>query len=82
MRDNPMGCKCGARTRSGGPCRAPKVAGKSRCRMHGGAAGSGAPKGKRNGKYRHGGCTIEAIDERRRLASLIRDSRDLLSRLR
>jgi hypothetical protein len=50
--------------------------------MHGGAAGSGAPKGKRNGKYRHGGFTTEAIDERRRLASLIRDSRDFLSRLR
>src|ERR1700730_10053678 len=49
---------------------------------HGGAAGSGAPKGKRNGKYRHGGFTTEAIDERRRLASLIRDSRDFLSRLR
>jgi hypothetical protein len=50
--------------------------------MHGGAAGSGAPKGKRNGKYRHGGFAMEAIDERRRLASLIRDSRDFLSRLR
>jgi hypothetical protein len=48
----------------------------------GGAAGSGAPKGKRNGKYRHGDFTTEAIDERRRLASLIRDSRDFLSRLR
>jgi len=52
------------------------------CRMHGGAAGSGAPKGKRNGKYRHGGFTTEAIDERRRLAALIRDNRDFLSRLR
>jgi hypothetical protein len=50
--------------------------------MHGGAAGSGAPKGKRNGKYRRGGFTTEAIDERRRLAALIKDSRDFLSRLR
>jgi hypothetical protein len=50
--------------------------------MHGGAAGTGAPKGKRNGKYRHGGFTTEAIDERRHLAALIRDSRDFLSRLR
>jgi hypothetical protein len=50
--------------------------------MHGGAAGSGAPKGKRNGQYRHGGFTHEALDERRRLASLIRESRDFLSRLR
>jgi hypothetical protein len=50
--------------------------------MHGGAAGGGAPNGKRNGKYRHGGFTAEAIDERRRLAALIKDSRDFLSRLR
>jgi hypothetical protein len=50
--------------------------------MHGGAAGSGAPKGKRNGKYRHGGFTKEAIDERRRLAALIWDSRDFLAWLR
>jgi hypothetical protein len=28
--------------------------------MHGGAGG-GAPKGQRNGNYRHGGCTNEAI---------------------
>jgi hypothetical protein len=54
------------------------VAGKTRLpNVHGGAAGSGAPKGKRN----HGGFTTEAIDERRRLASLIH-SRDFLSRLR
>jgi hypothetical protein len=62
--------RCGARTRRGTLCQSPAVAGKTRCRMHGGAAGSGAPKGRRNGKYRHGGFTIEAIDERRRLASL------------
>lgn len=35
---------CGARTRTGQPCRSPAVTGKQRCRMHGGAAGSGAPK--------------------------------------
>src|ERR1700730_1551122 len=51
-------------------------------RMHGGVASSGAPKGKRNGKYRHGVFTTEAIEERRRLASLIRHSRDFLSQLR
>jgi hypothetical protein len=64
--DNPMHLKprepsrlrqaprCLARTRRGTPCQSPAVAGKTRCRMHRGAAGSGAPKGKRNGKYRHG----------------------------
>jgi hypothetical protein len=35
--------RCGARTRSGTPCRSPSVHGKRRCRMHGGASGSGAP---------------------------------------
>ncbi|MFZ1148666.1 MAG: HGGxSTG domain-containing protein [Xanthobacteraceae bacterium] len=35
--------RCGAMTRSGRPCRSPAVRGKRRCRMHGGAAGSGAP---------------------------------------
>ena len=45
--------RCGAKTRAGPPCRAPCVRGKGRCRMHGGAAGSGAPAGNRNA-YRHG----------------------------
>jgi hypothetical protein len=36
---------CGAKTRSGKPCMSPAVNGKMRCRMHGGAAGSGAPRG-------------------------------------
>ena len=38
--------RCGAKTRSGGACRSPAVHGKKRCRMHGGAPGSGPPKGK------------------------------------
>ena len=40
--------RCGAKTRKGTPCSSPTVKGKRRCRMHGGAAGSGAPKGNRN----------------------------------
>ena len=44
--------RCGARTRT--PCRAPAVNGKKRCRMHGGANGSDAPRGERNGNYRDG----------------------------
>ncbi|WP_082594519.1 HGGxSTG domain-containing protein [Sphingomonas sp. Root710] len=39
--------RCGARTRSGTPCRSPAVKGNRRCRMHGGK-GSGAPRGNRN----------------------------------
>jgi hypothetical protein len=33
--------RCGAKTRLGKPCNSPAVAGKFRCRMHGGAKGSG-----------------------------------------
>lgn len=44
--------RCGARTRSGAPCRSPAIVGKARCRMHGGK-GSGAPRGNRNG-WKHG----------------------------
>lgn len=61
MRQTP---RCGARTRKGTPCQAPAVAGKARCRMHGGAAGSGAPKGNQNA-LRHGYHTEEAKDFRR-----------------
>jgi hypothetical protein len=49
-----LAAQCGARTRSGTPCRSPAVTGRSRCRMHGGAPGSGGPKGRRNGNYKHG----------------------------
>jgi len=40
--------RCGARTRKGTNCRCPAVAGRKRCRMHGGAPGSGAPPGNVN----------------------------------
>ncbi len=67
-----LSLRCGAKTRSGRPCRSPAVTGKARCRMHGGAKGSGAPKGERNGSYKHGGFTCEAIAERKQLRELIR----------
>jgi hypothetical protein len=72
--------RCGARTRSGTPCRSPAVRGKRRCRMHGGAAGSGAPIGNKNA-MRHGRYTAEAVAERRGIATLIRMSRATLADL-
>ena len=45
--------------------------------MHGGARGSGAPKGQVNGRYSHGNLTCEAIQERaeyRDLLKLVRAS--------
>jgi len=44
-------------------------------RFHG--AGGGAPKGNRNGQYRHGLYTQEAIAERRALSALLRVSANL-----
>jgi hypothetical protein len=54
--------RCGARTRSGSPCRSPAMP-NGRCRMHGGLS-PGAPKGNQNA-YKHGRYTAEAIAHRR-----------------
>jgi len=62
--------RCGARTRTGTPCRAPCVRGRARCRMHGGAARSGAPVGNRNA-WRHGGFTAAAKARRARIRAMI-----------
>ncbi|WFU34880.1 HGGxSTG domain-containing protein [Bradyrhizobium brasilense] len=69
--------RCGARTRGGGSCRAPAVRGKTRCRMHGGAKGSGAPRANRNAR-KHGRFTGDAIAERRQIRSLLREVRKML----
>ena len=45
------------------PCQAPAVTGWTVCRLHG--ARGGGPKGERNGGYRHGLHTAEAVAERR-----------------
>ena len=66
--------RCRARSkRTGQPCRAPAVRGWRVCRMHG--ARGGAPKEKRNGNYRHGARTKEAIDAVRFVNALVRQTR-------
>lgn len=40
--------------------------------MHGGAVGSGAPEGERNGAYKFGLYTWDAIAERRELTAWLR----------
>lgn len=72
--------RCGAKTRSDKPCQSPAVQGKKRCRMHGGAPGSGAPRGNKNA-FKHGLYTGEAIKERRSLRSLMRQSLQLLQEI-
>src|SRR5688572_27317574 len=67
--------RCGAKTRSGTPCQSPRVKSKTRCRMHGGARGSGAPKGQANGRYVHGLLTHEAVEGRRMIRAMIAEMR-------
>jgi hypothetical protein len=75
MKNNPMQpTKCGARTRKGTPCKSPVVHGRKRCRMHGGALGSGAPQGNQNA-LKHGLYTRQAMKQRRRVALLLRELR-------
>jgi uncharacterized protein YjcR len=69
--------RCLARTRSGKPCQSPAVKGKRRCRMHGGAPGSGAPKGNRNA-LRHGRYSAQAIAMLREMRALLRCSHELI----
>ncbi len=69
MRASP---RCGARTRQGTPCQAPAVRGKARCRMHGGAKGTGAPIGNTNA-LKHGMYTRAALEEQRALRQFMRE---------
>ena len=73
--------RCRAKTRSGQACRAPAVRGKRRCRMHGGAAQSGAPWGNRNA-HKHGRFTADAIAERKQIQALLGEARKLLQEMK
>ncbi len=76
MRTSP---RCGAKTRKGTPCQAPALSGKARCRMHGGAAGSGAPKGNQNA-LKHGLHTKEALALRKHVRELLRNGKELIEK--
>ena len=67
--------RCLARTRRGSLCQCPASRGKNRCRIHGAAPGSGAPKGEANGSWKHGGWTHEAVDLRREVSRLLSEVR-------
>ena len=67
--------RCLARTRSGKPCQSPAVAGRKRCRMHGGT-NPGAPKGNQH-NFKHGRYSAEAIKMRRYAAMLRRQLKAL-----
>ncbi len=72
--------RCGAKTRAGTSCRSPAIKGKRRCRMHGGAKGSGAPKCNQNA-LKHGTYTKVAFRQRAEMRELIQKSEKLLRSL-
>lgn len=74
MRQSP---RCGAKTRQGTPCQSPAVSGRKRCRMHGGAKGSGAPKGNQNA-LKHGNYTADAQEFRRYVRNLLKSGKEML----
>ncbi len=70
--------RCSARSkRTRKRCRAPAVKGWTVCRFHG--AGGGGPKGKRNGQYRHGRYTQQAIAEQRAVSAFLRKVRAVMA---
>jgi len=73
--------RCGAKTRRGGSCRSPTVHGKTRCRMHGGAAGSGAPRGNQNA-CKNGLYTREAKARRRQIRDFLQQTKDTIAKLK
>lgn len=69
--------RCSATSkRTGCQCQAPAERGKRVCRFHG--ARAGAPKGKRNGAYKHGLYTCESIADRKMIAEIGRRHREIL----
>jgi hypothetical protein len=71
--------RCSATSkRTKAPCLSPAVTGWTVCRFHG--ARGGAPKGERNGMFKHGLYTQERVKERRLLSDLLRQSRTMLRR--
>lgn len=72
-----LSTRCGAKTRTGDFCRSPAVSGRMRCRMHGGAGGSGAPAGNKNA-LKTGLHTAEVRELRRAVRTLIREAYETL----
>ena len=82
---NPMNApRCGAKTRSGTPCKSPAMA-NGRCRMHGGkSTGARTPEGlerSRKANFKHGLYSAEVIEECRLMRQLLRDSRETLGQV-
>ena len=71
------GQRCGAKTRSGSPCKRPANKQKGRCRLHGGAAtGPKTNEGKAiiaRSNTKHGHYTKDKLAERKRQAMITKE---------
>jgi uncharacterized protein YjcR len=72
--------KCLAKNRKGFPCGRAKSKGKKRCRLHGGAAGSGAPIGNKNA-FKHGHYSRESLQKHRETSATLREAKAVLKEL-
>jgi len=63
--------RCGAKDRAGMRCQSAPMKDRKRCRVHGGLS-PGAPRGQKNGNYKDGHWTKEAVEERRFIRSLLK----------
>ena len=74
--------RCGARTRSGTPCRGAAMA-NGRCRMHGGpSTGPRTPEGlerSRRANWKHGRKSAEGMTRRKEAAAIRREIRRLIA---
>ncbi|WP_133128962.1 hypothetical protein [Legionella nagasakiensis] len=71
--------RCGGKTKSneGKPCRCPAVKDKARCRVHGGAKGSGAKQGNSNA-LKHGYTTTISKNFRKTIRITLNDTAKLI----
>ena len=74
--DSWTGQRCLAKTRRGSSCQKAAIAGKGRCRLHGGAStGPRTEEGRSRiaaANYKHGNCTKERLAENREQAAVNR----------
>lgn len=72
--------RCGAKTKrnNGNPCRSPAVRDKKRCRIHGGAKGSGGQKNNTNA-IKHGLTTTNVKNFKKSVKNIIQDSKKLVT---
>lgn len=69
--------RCGANTRQHTPCKSPAVKGKERCRMHGGAKGSGASIGNKNA-IKHGFTSRRVTELKKAVKSILKSTQSIL----